>query len=70
MVKMVDLGKTKAMLRALPKVLEESALKQAAVAELVDARDSKSRSFGVSVRFRPAVPFLLFLTLTRFRCTI
>ena len=31
----------------------------AGVAELVDARDSKSRSFGVSVRFRPPVPLFL-----------
>ena len=30
----------------------------AGVAELVDARESKSRSYGVSVRFRPPVPSL------------
>ena len=32
----------------------------AGVAELVDARDSKSRIFDVSVRFRPPVPSDIF----------
>ncbi len=44
------------MNRRLQLLIVMSFVWYAGVAELVDARDSKSRSFGVSVRFRPPVP--------------